>query len=107
MYEIQTDQTTPVNFFAGDYPVVTEVGTVAADATVRKFAPIMTTADGITEATSAGIANVVGIAADDSTDGGVVYYLTGEFFASALTLPSGVTIAALKPVCRKLGIFLK
>ena len=48
-----------------------------------------------------------GIAADDSTDGGVVYYLTGEFFADALTLPSGVTVEALKPAFRKLGIFLK
>ena len=48
-----------------------------------------------------------GIAADDSTDGGVVYYLTGEFFADGLTLPEGVTAEALKPAFRKLGIFLK
>ena len=28
MYEIQKDQTSPVNFFAGDFPVVTEAGDV-------------------------------------------------------------------------------
>ena len=33
--------------------------------------------------------------------------LTGEFFADGLTLPDGVTVEALKPAFRKLGIFLK
>ena len=74
MYEIKKDELTRKNVFAGDFPIVKDVGEVAAD---------------------------------DSTDGGVVYYLTGEFFADGLTLPTGVTAAALKPVFRKLGIFLK
>lgn len=107
MYEIKTDQTSPVNFFAGDFPIVPDVGDVKAGATVRKYAPVIKTADGISEATADGLADLVGIAADDSTDGGVVYYLTGEFFAAALTLPDGVTAEALKPAFRKLGIFLK
>lgn len=107
MYQIQTDQTTPVNIFAGDFPVIPEAGAVKTGATVRKFAPVIKTAEGIEEATVAGMADLYGIAADDSTDGGVVYYMTGEFYAAALTLPDGVTVDALKPAFRKLGIFLK
>lgn len=116
MYEIQTDQTSPVNFFAGDFPIVTDVGDVKKNATVRKYAPVALTADGIVEAEAptsgettkpGNLDKLCGIAAADSTDGGVVYYLTGEFFADALTLPDGVTVEALKPAFRKLGIFLK
>ena len=107
MYEIQKDQTSPVNFFAGDFPVVTEAGDVKSGATVRKYAPVIKIADGISEATADGLADLYGIAADDSTDGGVVCCLTGEFFADALPLQDGVTVEALKPAFRKLGIFLK
>lgn len=117
MYEIKTDQTSPVNFFAGDFPIVTDVGDVKEGATVRKYAPVALTAAGIVEAeapageggtaTPGNLDSICGIAAADSTDGGVVYYLTGEFFAAALTLPDGVTVEALKPAFRKLGIFLK
>ncbi len=107
MYDIKTDQTRPVNFFAGDFPVVTEAGDVKSGATVRKYAPVIKTADGISEATADGLDSLYGIAADDSSDGGVVCYMTGEYFADALTLPDGVTVEALKPAFRKLGIFLK
>lgn len=107
MYEIKTDQTSPVNFFAGEFPIVTEAGPVKAGETVRKYAPVVLTADGISEATDATVADLCGIAADDSTDGGVVYYLTGEYFADALVLSDAATIDVLKPAFRKLGIFLK
>ena len=107
MYEVNTDQTAPVNFFAGDFPIVTETENVKSGATVRKRAPVIKTAEGISEAATDTLADLHGIAADDSTDGGVVCYLSGEFFADALTLPDGVTAEALKPAFRKLGIFLK
>lgn len=117
MYEIKTDQTAPVNFFAGGFPIATEAGAVKSGATVRKFAPVALTTDGIVEAeapsgsgenaTPGNLNNLCGIAADNSTDGSVVYYLTGEFFADALTLADGVTIETLKPAFRKLGIYLK
>ena len=58
MYEIQKDQTNPVNFFAGDFPVVTEAGDVKSGATVRKYAPVIKTADGISEATADGLADL-------------------------------------------------
>ena len=107
MYEIKRDELTRKNVFAGDFPVAKEVGEVAEGETVRQYAPVIKTADGISEATAAGLADLYGIAADDSTDGGVVCMLTGEFFADGLTLPEGVTAEALKPAFRKLGIFLK
>lgn len=117
MYEIQKDQTSPVNFFAGEYPVVTEVGEVAEGVTVRKYAPVALVDGKVVEAaaasgegesaTAGNLDSLCGIAAADSTDGGVVYYMTGEFFAAALTLADGVTADDLKPAFRKLGIFLK
>ena len=52
--------------------------------------------------------NVIGItAAAAEKDGPVVYYLTGEFFADALNLPSGVEIDDIKDPLRKISIFLK
>ena len=107
MYEIKRDELTRKNVFAGDFPIATEVGEVAEGETVRQYAPVIKTAGGFKEATAAGLDELYGIAADDSTDGGVVCMLTGEFFADGLTLPEGVTAEALKPAFRKLGIFLK
>ena len=107
MYEIKRDELTRKNVFAGDFPIAKEVGEVAEGETVRQYAPIIKTAGGFKEATAAGLDELYGIAADDSTDGGVVCMLTGEFFADGLTLPDGVTVEALKPAFRKLGIFLK
>ena len=107
MYEIKRDGLTRKNVFAGDFPIAKEVGEVAEGETVRQYAPVIKTAGGFKEATAAGLDELYGIAADDSTDGGVVCMLTGEFFADGLTLPEGVTAEALKPAFRKLGIFLK
>ena len=107
MYEIKRDELTRRNVFAGDFPIAKEVGEVAEGETVRQYAPVIKTAGGFKEATAAGLDELYGIAADDSTDGGVVCMLTGEFFADGLTLPEGVTAEALKPAFRKLGIFLK
>ena len=107
MYEIKRDELTRKNVFAGDFPVAKEVGEVAEGETVRQYALVITTAGGFKDATAAGLADLYGIAADDSADGGVVCMLTGEFFADGLTLPDGVTVEALKPAFRKLGIFLK
>lgn len=107
MYEVQYDKKDGVNVFAGDFPIVTEVVAVATGKTVRKLAPVVTGDSGAEEAAAGSLDNLCGIAAADSTDGGVVVYMTGEFFASALTLPEGVTAADLKPGFRKLGIFLK
>lgn len=127
MYEIQKDQTAPVNFFAGDYPVITAVGTVATGKNVKQYEPVKLTDSGIEpvvkveasaaesasttpakteyENTTAGIYGIAAVAADATED--VVVYLTGEFFADAIALPTGVSIDTLKKAFRNIGIFLK
>ena len=108
MYEIEERAYTPDNFFRGGFPAVPEHGAVKDGATVRKYAPVAETADGIEEATAETLDKLVGIAADVPDGGGnVVYYMTGEFNAAAVVMPDGVTLEALKPACRKLSIFLK
>ena len=102
MYEIKTGEYTPDNFFRGFFPAVPE------HATVRKYAPVAETADGIEEVTAETLDKLAGIAADvPDVEGNVVYYMTGDFNAEAIVLPDGVTLDALKPACRKLSIFLK
>ena len=108
MYGITNEASyTPENFFAGSYPIAKDFGAVKSGATIHRHAPIVMGEDGIEEAAADTVDKVVGIAADESSGGEVVYYLTGEFFSEALYLPSGVTADALKPAFRELGIFLK
>lgn len=119
MYEIGKNELSAENFIAGGFPIVTEWGNVKEGANIRKFAPVIDGENGIEEITAAALPTagenastgsldkIVGIAADDSSNGKVIYYLTGEFFANALTLPSGVTAKDIKPALRKIGIFLK
>lgn len=119
MYGIIENELTPDNFFAGAFPVVTDTGTVKEGATIHRLAPVIEGADGIEEITAAvlpttgdsaspgNLDKIIGIAAEDSDGGKVVYYCTGEFFGNALTLPEGVTAKDLKPTFRKLGIFIK
>ena len=40
MYEINTASITPENFFAGDFPIAKEAGTVDTGKTVKKFEPV-------------------------------------------------------------------
>lgn len=99
---------TPKMLHAGDFPVVTDSGTVAESQTIKEMMPIEIGADGKVKAvTSSTINNVYGIAAEDADAGEeVVYYLTGQFFGSALTAPAGTTAAQFKAPLRKLGIYL-
>ena len=107
MYDIPTAEYAADNFLAGSYPVAKDFGTVKKGATVRARVPIVEGKDGIEEATAATLDRLVGISCAEPNGEEVIYYLTGEFFAEGLTLPSGVTLEAIKPVLRKLGIFLK
>ena len=53
------------------------------------------------------VADVYGLAAENAEEGEeVVYYLTGEFFGSAIEVPVGKTAADFKAPFRKIGIFL-
>lgn len=130
MYEIQKDQSVPVKFFAGEYPVVTAVKAVAAGKSVKQYEPVKLTDNGIEpvvkvaaseavsgtstpakseyENTTAGIYGIAATAATAAEAAKeVVVYLTGEFFADAITLPEGVTADTLAKAFRNIGIFLK
>jgi hypothetical protein len=97
---------TPENFLAGDYPVAKTF--VVANEAVAKFEPV-SLADGelvpVTDPEDAGIYGIAVHGADAGEQ--VAIYLTGEFFGSALHLQDGVTLDAITPAFRKLGIFLK
>lgn len=110
MYEIETRKHEPKNFFAGDFPTLTESGT--AGESLEEYTPVTKNTDGSIIAVSAPTEGkemvVIGItAAAAEKDEPVVYYMTGEFFADALNLPTGVTIEAVKDALRKISIFLR
>lgn len=106
-FKVEKREYEPKNFFAGDFDTLTETGT--AGAAVAEYAPVMKDASGnIVTITSADKAKVVGIAAAAAAkDEPVVYYMTGEFFADALAMPTGVKAEDIKDDLRKLSIFLR
>lgn len=106
-YRIETRSTEPKNFFAGEFPTVTETGT--ATAALAEYTPITTDDSGnIVVVDGATVAKVIGItAAAADKDAPVVYYMTGEYFADAINLPTGVTIDTLKPALRSINIYLR
>lgn len=106
-YAVETRNTTPKNFFAGDFPTATETGTAGGN--IKEFAPVTIDGNGkVVTITSETKTNVIGISAAAAATGEpVVYYLTGEFFATALHMPSGVTPADIAGYLRKLSIFLR
>lgn len=96
----------PKMVHAGDFPVVTDSGTVASGETIHELMPITLGADGKIKAVTADtVADVYGLAAENAEEGEeVVYYLTGEFFGSAIEVPVGKTAADFKAPFRKIGI---
>ena len=107
MFDVNTASYTPDNFIAGSFPIAKDFGEIKKNATIRRHAPLVQGETGIEEAAAATLDKLIGISADEPSGDEVVYYLTGEFFAEALNLPSGVTAGNLKPAFRKLGIFLR
>ena len=107
MYDIQTSSYEPKNFFAGDFPTLTDSGT--AGARLEEHTPVAKDAGGkIVAVTAETTADVVGITATAAeAEEPVVYYMTGEFFEEALSLPDGVTTEDIKEPLRKLSIFLR
>lgn len=98
----------PKMVHAGDYPVVTDSGTVAADNTILELMPVTLGTDGKLSAVTADtVADVYGLAAESAEAGEeVVIYLTGQFFGDSIEIPAGTTPADFKAPFRKLGIFL-
>lgn len=98
----------PKMVHAGDYPVVTDSGTVADGETIIELMPVVLGMDGKIKAVTADtIADVYGLAAENAEAGEeVVIYLTGQFFGDSIEVPAGTTAADYKAPFRKLGIFL-
>ena len=98
----------PKMVHAGDYPVVTDSGTVADGETIIELMPVVLGKDGNIKAVTADtVADVYGLAAENAEAGEeVVIYLTGQFFGDSIEVPAGTTAADYKAPFRKLGIFL-
>lgn len=107
MYEVQKDSHESLNFIAGDFPILRDTAKIKTGAVIRERAPVILGATGVEEATADKIADIIGIAAAVPSGDRVVIYLTGEFFGSEIILPDGITVDALKPILRKLSIFLR
>lgn len=98
----------PKRVHAGDYPVITDSGTVAEGEIITELTPITLDTDGKIKAVTADtITNVYGLAAEDAKAGQeIVLYLTGQFFGESINVPSGSSASDFKEPFRKLGIFL-
>ena len=107
--EKQTFSTSPEYLIAGSTIRIT-TGVKEAAANLDKGAPVILDSSGKAAkvTTSTGATGLYGIVADSAKSGAdVVVYLTGEFFADALVLETGVTAATLEVPFRNIGIFLK
>ena len=110
----QTFSTQPDYFVAG-----TTIGIATAvkkaGAALDAHAPVLLGSDGKVTAIAAvdethplsttGLYGITAEAAESGED--AIVYLSGEFFADGLALPSGVSAADIEVALRNLGIFLK
>ena len=103
----KTYSTTPEYLLAGStIGVATAVKEAAAD--LATGAPVKLDANGKAAKITSNSDTPYGIVADSAKSGDdAVIYLTGEFFADALVLETGVTAAGLEVALRDIGIFLK
>lgn len=111
MYAVETRECPAEHFEAGMFPVAHE--TIEAGAAIKAHAPVKIK-DGkaapvvAADIVNGAVAGLYGLAEADAANGErVPVALTGEFFADALALETGVTADALKMPLRNLGIFLK
>lgn len=97
----------PKDFFAGEFPTLTEIGT-AGEAVKEHTLLVKDDSGKIVTATTTTKEKIVGIsAAAAEKNSPVAFYMTGEFFGNALVLPDGITIDDIKDELRKLSIFLR
>ena len=95
----------PKNLINGAFPIVTKSDT--AGATIAEGDIVVLSEGKLAPATSATLANVAGIAAHAAIEGVIAnYYATGQFFASAINLPDGVTLAQAQAALEKLNIYI-
>ncbi len=106
-YSVVEREYAPINFFAGDFPTMTDTGEAAGE--IKERMPVILDSSGkIAPVTKATVQQLTGIAAMDAAEGeSCVFYQTGEFFANALVLPDEVTVDAIKEILRSKSIFLR
>ncbi len=107
MYEIKRDSFKPASIIYGNFPVTMDFAKVGTGTSITAFTPVMLKDGVAVELTAAGAADFYGITAEQSRGTDVVCYLTGEFFADKIVIPTGFTVDSLKAVCRKANIFLR
>ena len=112
MYEIETRRHEPKNFFAGEFPTLTDSGIAGED--IKEHMPVAKDENGNiiplkkTEGEMKAENDVIGISAAAALQSEpVVYYVTGEFFAEALEMPDGIETKDIKGALQKITIFLK
>ena len=108
MYEIQKDQTSPVNFFAGDYPVATAVREVSSGKSVKKYDPVKLVGGKVepivkVEASAADSGSTTPAKTEYENTTAGIYGIA----ADAINLPDSVTVETLTTAFRNIGIFLK
>lgn len=110
--EVKKFELNPDYFIAGTTIRITTAVKKAGEA-LKAHTPVVLSAAGEVTAVKNGGSAVVttgiyGITADSAVAGkDAVIYLTGEFFADALVLETGVTAADVEVPLRNIGIFLK
>ena len=106
----------PDQLIAGNHKLVTDTVTVLSGQVIQRGAVLgMITASGkyvlALSASADGSQNPVAIAADtidaSASDALGAIYLAGEFNGSAMTLGTGITLAAAKAALRPLSIYVK
>lgn len=107
------DFSTKPDYFIAGVTIGIAKSAKKASAAIEAHAPVLL-ADGKVKPIAAvqdegevDLTGLYGIAADSAAAGeDAVIYLTGEFFASGLVLPSGVEAGDVEVPLRNLGIFL-
>jgi hypothetical protein len=116
MTQPTTTTYTPDNLIAGNFPIITDTGTlVSGESVVRgevlgkittggKLAASLLASDDGSETPDCIAAETVDAS---SADKPIAVYLTGEFNSAAMTIGTGHTAASIKDGLRGKGIFLK
>lgn len=105
LYDIARGESPVSNFHGGTFPIAKDTAQVAEE--IQKYAVIASTPEGLAEVTLETLEDVVGIAAEASTDGGVAYYATGEFQEETVVFDDSIDTDTLKTALAKINIYLK
>lgn len=110
------DSYIPKEIVAGDFPLVTEGGTIASGQNIKRGALLgkITSSGKLVLSLAAaedGSETPYAVLADEEVnasagDVGATWYLTGQFNAANLTIGTGHTAASVRAGLRSLGIFI-